>query len=283
MLGEPVARSGVVGRAVEFHAAARAAGAELVFTRFTVPGDGVRWSATPPSCGGGRRAGNVPAGCAGARLIPEMSELASGPWWPTTRSSPGCGTTSCDGCWTGDQHGVHHGGGHNLTVEQTAGTDRPRLHGLRGWRLRDGGGRGDPPRVARQPGTHHGRLPHRENALAQIRGRARVASEAAGLKPAEPPLWPGACSGAPPGRPAADRAVPHLGTAAGAGAARVAAGMTCRCARPLGDGRFQCGLQGRYSRSASLRCSRLTGVAGGIRACQSASSASRLPTPAILD
>ena len=36
MLGAPVARSGVVGRAVEFHAAARAAGAELVFTRFTV-------------------------------------------------------------------------------------------------------------------------------------------------------------------------------------------------------------------------------------------------------
>ncbi len=40
MLGEPVARSGVVGRAVEFHGAARAAGGELVFTRFTVPGDG---------------------------------------------------------------------------------------------------------------------------------------------------------------------------------------------------------------------------------------------------
>ena len=37
MLGEPVARSGVVGRAAEFHAAARAAGAQLVFTRFTVP------------------------------------------------------------------------------------------------------------------------------------------------------------------------------------------------------------------------------------------------------
>ena len=51
MLGAPVARSGVVGRAVEFHAAARAAGGELVFTRFTVPGDDGCWSATPPSCG----------------------------------------------------------------------------------------------------------------------------------------------------------------------------------------------------------------------------------------
>ncbi|HXP55042.1 MAG TPA: cysteine hydrolase, partial [Streptosporangiaceae bacterium] len=37
MLAEPVARSGVIGRAAEFHASARGAGAELVFTRFTVP------------------------------------------------------------------------------------------------------------------------------------------------------------------------------------------------------------------------------------------------------
>jgi nicotinamidase-related amidase len=37
MLAEPVAASGVVERARAFHAAARAAGAELVFTRFTVP------------------------------------------------------------------------------------------------------------------------------------------------------------------------------------------------------------------------------------------------------
>ena len=38
MLSEPVIRSGVIAaRAVRFHAAARQAGAELVFTRFTVP------------------------------------------------------------------------------------------------------------------------------------------------------------------------------------------------------------------------------------------------------
>lgn len=37
MLAEPVARSGVVERAVRFHDAARACGIPVVFTRFTVP------------------------------------------------------------------------------------------------------------------------------------------------------------------------------------------------------------------------------------------------------
>jgi nicotinamidase-related amidase len=37
MLAEPVARSGVVGRAAAFHASARDAGAAIVWTRFTVP------------------------------------------------------------------------------------------------------------------------------------------------------------------------------------------------------------------------------------------------------
>lgn len=40
MLAEPVARSGVVGRARAFHEAARSAGVRLVFTRFTVPAGG---------------------------------------------------------------------------------------------------------------------------------------------------------------------------------------------------------------------------------------------------
>jgi len=39
----------------------------------------------------------------------------------------------------------------------------------------------------------------------------------------------------------------------------------------------------RYSRSVSLRCRRLTGVAGGILACHKISSASRFPIPAIFD
>ncbi|WP_280268369.1 cysteine hydrolase [Nocardia wallacei] len=37
MLAEPVAASGVVGRATAFHAAAQQAGLPLVFTRFTIP------------------------------------------------------------------------------------------------------------------------------------------------------------------------------------------------------------------------------------------------------
>jgi biuret amidohydrolase len=40
MLAAPVAASGVVDRAAVFHAAARAAGAPIAFTRFTVPPDG---------------------------------------------------------------------------------------------------------------------------------------------------------------------------------------------------------------------------------------------------
>ena len=78
MLGAPVARSGVVGRAVEFHAAARAAGAELVFTRFTVPGDGgslIRNTAFMRAVGDAQEM--FRPGAPGAQLIPEMSELAS--------------------------------------------------------------------------------------------------------------------------------------------------------------------------------------------------------------
>ena len=37
LLAEPVAASGVIGRAAAFHDAAREAGARLVWTRFTVP------------------------------------------------------------------------------------------------------------------------------------------------------------------------------------------------------------------------------------------------------
>lgn len=40
MLSEPVARSGVVPRAVHMHSAAREAGVPIVYTRFTVPTDG---------------------------------------------------------------------------------------------------------------------------------------------------------------------------------------------------------------------------------------------------
>jgi biuret amidohydrolase len=77
MLAEPVARSGVVGRAAEFHAAARNAGAELVFTRFTVPEKGsslVRNTAFMRSVGDAQESFRPDA--PGAQLIPEMAEAA---------------------------------------------------------------------------------------------------------------------------------------------------------------------------------------------------------------
>ena len=101
MLGAPVARSGVVGRAVEFHAAARAAGAELVFTRFTVPGDGgslIRNTAFMRAVGDAQEM--FRPGAPGAQLIPEMSELASAALVADNQKLSGWpGTTSCDGCW----------------------------------------------------------------------------------------------------------------------------------------------------------------------------------------
>ena len=79
MLAEPVARSGVVDRAAGFHAAARSVGAQLVFTRFTVPEKG---SSLVRNTGFMRAVGNAQEAfrpnAPGAQLIPEMSELATG-------------------------------------------------------------------------------------------------------------------------------------------------------------------------------------------------------------
>ena len=77
MLAEPVARSGVIGRAAEFHAAARDAGAQLVFTRFTVPEKGsslIRNTAFMRSVGDAQESFRPDA--PGAQIIPEMAELA---------------------------------------------------------------------------------------------------------------------------------------------------------------------------------------------------------------
>ncbi len=77
MLAEPVARSGVIGRAAEFHAAARDAGAQLVFTRFTVPEKGsslVRNTAFMRSVGDAQESFRPDA--PGAQLIPEMADQA---------------------------------------------------------------------------------------------------------------------------------------------------------------------------------------------------------------
>jgi len=79
LLSEPVARSGVVDRAARFHAAARGAGAELVFTRFTVPPKGsslVRNTAFMKAVGDAQESFRPDA--PGAQIIPEMAELADG-------------------------------------------------------------------------------------------------------------------------------------------------------------------------------------------------------------
>ncbi|NEW51314.1 cysteine hydrolase [Nocardia cyriacigeorgica] len=78
MLAGPVATSGVVGRAVEFHAAARAAGIPVVFTRFTVPvGEGrlVRNTGFMRAVGDAQEAFRPDS--VGAQLVPEMVGYAS--------------------------------------------------------------------------------------------------------------------------------------------------------------------------------------------------------------
>src|SRR6201994_4192462 len=77
MLGEPVARSGGIGRAAEFPAAARARGGPIVFTRFTVPEKGsslIRNTAFMRSVGDAQESFRPDA--PGAQIIPEMAGLA---------------------------------------------------------------------------------------------------------------------------------------------------------------------------------------------------------------
>lgn len=74
MLAEPVARSGVVERAARFHAAAAEAGADLVFTRFTIPeGEGqlVRNTGFMQAVGEAQESFRPDA--PGSALIPEMA------------------------------------------------------------------------------------------------------------------------------------------------------------------------------------------------------------------
>jgi isochorismatase family protein len=77
MLSAPVARSGVVERAVWFHGSVRAAGVAVVFARFTVPaseGGLVRNTELMKAVGNAQEAFRPDA--AGAQLIEEMSTLA---------------------------------------------------------------------------------------------------------------------------------------------------------------------------------------------------------------
>ncbi|MEU6270658.1 cysteine hydrolase [Saccharopolyspora shandongensis] len=126
MLAEPVSRSGVVERAARFHRAAREAGAELVFTRFTVPvGEGglVRNTAFMRAVGDAQEAFRPDA--PGSGLIAEMSD-AGGRVVDNQRLSGLAGNDLVP--WLREQ-GIDTllitGVATNLTVEQTArhGTD----------------------------------------------------------------------------------------------------------------------------------------------------------------
>ncbi|SHF05894.1 cysteine hydrolase [Streptoalloteichus hindustanus] len=123
MLGEPVARSGVVGRAARFHERASAAGAELVFTRFTIPvGEGglVRNTGFMRAVGDAQEAFRPTA--AGAAVVPEMAAQAeAGRVVDNQKLSGLAGNDLAD--WLSGR-GVDTlfltGVATNLTVEQTA-------------------------------------------------------------------------------------------------------------------------------------------------------------------
>jgi nicotinamidase-related amidase len=77
MLAEPVARSGVVARAAEFHAAALERGLPVLFTRFVVPeGEGTLVRNTPVMGAVADAQARFRPDAAGAQLIPEMAAQA---------------------------------------------------------------------------------------------------------------------------------------------------------------------------------------------------------------
>ncbi|WP_024801514.1 cysteine hydrolase [Nocardia sp. BMG51109] len=128
MLAEPVAASGVVERAVAFHAAARKAGVPLVFTRFTIPvGEGglVRNTGFMRSVAAAQTEFRPES--PGSQIVPAMAEQAEqGATFDNQKLSGLAGTALPD--WLAAR-GVDTllitGVATNLTVEQTArhGTD----------------------------------------------------------------------------------------------------------------------------------------------------------------
>ena len=123
MLSEPVARSGVVARAARFHSAAQQAGAELVFTRFTVPdGEGSLVRNTGFMRAVGNAQESFRPGAAGAQLIPEMSELARNAYIADNQKLSGLAGNDLPHWLAG--RGISTvfitGVATNLTVEQTA-------------------------------------------------------------------------------------------------------------------------------------------------------------------
>ena len=128
MLGEPVARSGVVDRAVQFHTAARSVGAHLVFTRFTVPEKGsslVRNTGFMRAVGEAQEAFRPDA--PGAQLIPEMSQVAAGAHVADNQKLSGLASSNVVRWLLDRSISIVYitGVATNLTVEQTArhGTD----------------------------------------------------------------------------------------------------------------------------------------------------------------
>jgi nicotinamidase-related amidase len=128
MLADPVAASGVVPRAVRFHAAARAAGVPVVFTRFTVPvGEGglVRNTGFMRAVGDAQEAFRPDS--PGAALIGELLPLGAADRVVDNQKLSGLAggdladQLAADGVDTLFVTGVAT----NLTVEQTArhGTD----------------------------------------------------------------------------------------------------------------------------------------------------------------
>jgi len=122
MLGEPVARSGVVERAVRFHASA---GVPVFFTRFTIPegeGELVRNTGFMRAVGDAQEAFRPDA--PGAQLVPEMADGAL-----TVDNQKLSGLAGNDLAARLFEQGIDTlfvtGVATNLTVEQTArhGTD----------------------------------------------------------------------------------------------------------------------------------------------------------------
>ncbi|MFF3221518.1 cysteine hydrolase [Nocardia suismassiliense] len=121
MLAEPVAASGVVARAVEFHNAAAAGKIPVVFTRFTIPvgeGELVRNTGFMRSVGAAQT--EFRPDSPGSRLIPEMAAQAA-EVFDNQKLSGLAGSTLAE--WLAGQ-GIDTlfvtGVATNLTVEQTA-------------------------------------------------------------------------------------------------------------------------------------------------------------------
>lgn len=127
MLAEPVAASGVIGRAATFHRAARDAGATIVWTRFTVPedeGELVRNTAFMEAVAEHQDAFR-PDG-QGAALIPEMTPDEADWVQDNQRLSGLAGSDLAERLRAAGVDTLYITGvATNLTVEQTArhGTD----------------------------------------------------------------------------------------------------------------------------------------------------------------